>query len=181
MKIEFQDGKVRLDGKEWYSCDECGFTILPFTSGSGFPVCSPSDCASCSLCRGQTAMKIWEENRMYGYAIIYSRKKRKKMTGGGHLFLPHFLDSFAQNEPGNLFDMLQLYDRGLCWINKLIPEKVYALGKSHKEKEFFMYFCCRSPRGERGLKSYVQALLLARYTSLPARGAWIRQTGRTVV
>lgn len=58
MKIEFQDGKVRLDGREWYSCDECGFTILPFTSGSGFPVCSPSDCASCSLCRGQTAMKI---------------------------------------------------------------------------------------------------------------------------
>lgn len=50
IKLSFSADGVRFnDEKKEYNYKTCGFTIMKFQNG--MPTCSPSDCASCSLCK----------------------------------------------------------------------------------------------------------------------------------
>lgn len=42
-----------------------------------------------------------------------------------------------------------------------------------KFQEVFVQFCCRSPHGERGLKSVLRIPVVLAVWSLPTRGVWI--------
>lgn len=50
LKVEFKGDTIVFNGSQEFKREETGFTILPFMNG--MPMCSPSDCANCSLCGG---------------------------------------------------------------------------------------------------------------------------------
>ena len=47
------------------------------------------------------------------------------------------------------------------------------LSDAQKQRALFVRYCCRSPRGERGLKLEALLAVLTMFQSLPSRGAWI--------